>query len=168
LSDNGGPLLEGAATNGSTNRPLRGGKAEVWEGGIRVPFFLRWPGRLEAGKVLDGPVISLDILPTTAALAGEGADPSLDGMDILPWVEGKTAAPQRTPFFWKFYGQRAVRDKDLKMVRPDVGKPLELYRLPEDIGETRDLAPGNPEKVDAMKGLFEEWNKKNAAPLNQK
>lgn len=167
ISDNGGPILEGAAVNGSSNGSLRGGKAEVWEGGIRVPFFVRWPGRLTPGKVLDEPVISLDILPTALDVAGAPADPTLDGKDILPWMGGKSPAPVRTPFFWKFYGQMAVRDGNLKIVRPNTGKKVELYNLKNDSSETNDLSAGDPEHVDAMKAGYDAWNKGNAKPLNK-
>lgn len=167
LSDNGGPILEGAAVNGSSNGPLRGGKAEVWEGGIRVPFFVRWPGRITPGKILDNPVISLDITPTALDVAGAPADSSLDGVDILPWIEGKKPAPDRSPFFWKFYGQLAVRDGNWKMVRPNAGKKLELYDLKNDLPESNDLATGDPEHVNLLKSRFEEWNRGNGKPLNK-
>jgi len=165
LSDNGGPLLEGAAVNGSSNAPLRGGKAEVWEGGIRVPFFVRWPGRISAGKVLDEPAISLDILPTALALAGGTQDPALDGEDLLPWLEGKAPAPARTPFFWKFYSQAAVRDGDFKLVRPDAGKPMELYDLKNDIAEAANLSAVDPVRVKSLKKNFDDWNSGNGKPL---
>ncbi|TSA35862.1 MAG: sulfatase [Verrucomicrobiaceae bacterium] len=166
LSDNGGPILEGAAVNGSSNAPLRGGKAEVWEGGIRVPFFVRWPGHLSPGKVLDDPVISLDILPTALALAGGPRDPGLDGADIFPWLEGKASAPARTTFFWKFYAQVAVRDGDSKLVRPNAGKPMELYDLKNDVSESRNLADGDQDRVKSLKKKFDDWNSGNGKPLN--
>lgn len=168
LSDNGGPLLEGAAVNGSSNKPLRGGKAEVWEGGIRVPFFVRWPGHVAPGRVLDDPVISLDILPTALGVAGALEDPVLDGANILPWLGGKAQAPSRNPFFWKFYGQMAVRNGEAKLVRPSGGKSLELYDLKNDIAEANNLADGNAERVKSLKNQFDNWNKGNAKPLNAK
>ncbi len=167
LSDNGGPILEGAAVNGSSNSPLRGGKAEVWEGGIRVPFFVRWTGHLSPGKVMDDPVISLDILPTALALAGGEQDPSLDGANLLSWLGGKAPAPARTPFFWKFYDQLAVRDGNSKLVRPNTGKPLELYDLKKDISEATNLADGEPERVNSLKQKFDAWNRGNAKPLSK-
>lgn len=164
LSDNGGPLLEGAAVNGSNNAPLRGGKAELWEGGIRVPFFLRWPGHLTPGGVLDNPVISLDILPTALALAGAPEDPSLDGLNILPWAEGKTPAPTRTPFFWKFYEQIAARDGDSKIVRPSGGKKLGFYNVKNDISESSDLSATDKAGTDSLRTKFDEWDRKNQNP----
>ncbi|TSA35043.1 MAG: sulfatase [Verrucomicrobiaceae bacterium] len=168
FSDNGGALLAGAAANGACNAPLRGGKAELWEGGIRVPFFMRWTDHIPAGRVLDGPVISLDVLPSLLALAGAPADPTLDGVNILPWVEGKAPVPaDRKPFFWKFYGRIAVREGGLKMIRPDYEKNLELYDLPRDISETKDIASDHPERVSAMRAEYDEWEKLNPKPLDK-
>jgi len=164
LSDNGGPLLEGAAVNGSSNAPLRGGKAELWEGGIRVPFFLRWPGHIAAGGSLDTPVISLDILPTALALAGAPGDPALDGLDLLPWITGKTPAPKRAPFFWKFYEQIAARDGDSKIVRPAGGKKLELYNVKTDSAESNDLSATDKAGTDSLKAKFDEWDRANQKP----
>jgi len=167
ISDNGGPILEGAATNGSKNDPLRGGKAEVWEGGIRVPFFIRWPGHLPGGRVLDDPVISLDILPTALALAGAPEDASLDGSNLLPWIDGKNPAPERGPFFWKFYDQLAVREGTTKLVRPSAGKNLELYDLKADISESQDLAATEKERASDLKVRFDKWNSTNGKPLHK-
>ncbi len=166
FSDNGGPIMKEAAANGASNKPLRGGKAELWEGGIRVPFFMRWTGRIPAGRVLDEPVISLDVLPSVLALAGVPSDSTLDGVNILPWAEGKASAPDRQPFFWKFYNQIVVREGGLKFIGQDYGRKSELYDLKNDISETTDLAPGNPEKAAALKARFEEWNRANGTPLH--
>ena len=82
LSDNGGPT----AKNGSRNDPFSGLKGDVYEGGIRVPFMLSWPGTLPAGKVISDPVISLDILPTSLAAAGVAQVPEIhEGNNLLPW-----------------------------------------------------------------------------------
>ncbi len=168
LSDNGGSLLAGAAANSANNHPLRGGKAELWEGGIRVPFLMRWTDHIPAGRVLDDPVIGLDILPSLLSLAGAPADPTLDGVNILPWVEGKDPVPaDRKPFFWKFYGRVAVRDGNLKMIRPDDGKNLELYDMTKDISETKDIAPSNPERTASLKAEYDEWEKLNPRPLDK-
>ncbi len=168
ISDNGGPILEGAATNGSKNDPLRGGKAEVWEGGIRVPFFIRWPGHFSGGQVFDDPVISLDILPTALALVGVPGDASLDGSNLLPWIDGKNPAPERGPFFWKFYDQLAVREGTTKLVRPNAGKPMELYDLKADISESKNLAGAEKERVSDLKVRFDEWNRTNGQPLDKR
>ncbi len=88
FSDNGGPV----GVNGSSNAPLRDGKGTVYEGGIRVPFVMRWPGRLKPG-VVDTPVISLDVFPTAAALAGAPVPKNLDGVDLMPFLTGKSKQP---------------------------------------------------------------------------
>ncbi|HNT88139.1 MAG TPA: sulfatase-like hydrolase/transferase, partial [Candidatus Hydrogenedentes bacterium] len=106
LSDNGGPI----AVNGSRNTPFSGAKGTLQEGGIRVPFFLRWPERLPAGRTCDLPVISLDILPTCLAAAG-GALPSdapLDGVNLLPYLAGNEGAPHDY-LFWRYHDGAAVR-----------------------------------------------------------
>lgn len=167
FSDNGGSLLAGAAANSANNFPLRGGKAELWEGGIRVPFFMRWTGHIPAGRVLDEPVISLDVLPSVLSLAGAPVDPSLDGVNILPWAEGKAPFPAHKPFFWKFYGRVAARDGNMKFIRPDYDKNLELYDLTKDISETNDLAPSHPDRATAMKAQYDEWERLNPKPLDK-
>ena len=95
ISDNGGPTMPGTTINGSLNDPLRGSKRTTLEGGIRVPFFVKWPGHVPAGKVYDQPVIQLDILPTALAAAGVEvpADAKLDGVNLLPYLNGKNDEP---------------------------------------------------------------------------
>src|ERR1019366_8870703 len=94
FSDNGGPIMVGTTINGSINFPLRGSKRQLLEGGVRVPFVMQWKGRFPAGTVYDQPIISLDILPTSIAAAGgePKADWKLDGVNLLPFIEGKNKA----------------------------------------------------------------------------
>jgi arylsulfatase A-like enzyme len=95
LSDNGGP------TQGNTSRndPVRGVKAQVYEGGFSIPFMMQWPGHVPKGKVYSDPVIALDLLPTFTAVAGGRPDASrkVDGVNLLPFVEGRTKAAARAP-----------------------------------------------------------------------
>lgn len=114
LSDNGGPTTK----NGSRNDPFSGFKGDVHEGGIRVPFLLRWPERIAAGKVVDDPVISLDILPTSVMAAGaRSVAPIHEGADLAPWLAGDAEAPERT-LYWSWRGgYHAVRIGDLKETR---------------------------------------------------
>src|SRR5206468_147025 len=136
LSDNGGPL----AVNGTRNDPLRGAKGQVYEGGIRVPFIVRWPGQLTPGKKYDHPVISLDIFPTAAAAAGVTLKPSLreklDGVNLLPHLQGKAGGPPHERLFWRTGGGQlfAVRENRYKLVKLPGASP-QLYDLDADIAE---------------------------------
>ena len=161
LSDNGGPT----AVNGSSNAPLRGAKGQVYEGGIRVPFIARWPGRLPAGKLFQQPVSSLDIFPTAAALAGAKPPAALDGVNILPAVMGK-AAPPHERLFWRTGGGAsfAVREGRYKLVRVGDQAP-ELYDLETDIGESKDIAGAKPELVKKLDAAREQWNRQLVPPL---
>ena len=164
FSDNGGPLIQGSAPNGSKNDPLRGSKLQLWEGGIRVPFFIQWKGHLPAGKTMDEPVISLDILPTAAAAAGVETKPEwkLDGLNLLPLLEGKTEHLARTELFWKFGAdQFAVRNGDWKLVKVHADKGL--FDLSKDIGETTDRAAERGPYAQEAKAHWDSWNAKNTA-----
>jgi arylsulfatase A-like enzyme len=174
LSDNGGPIGK-FAPNGSSNGPLRGSKGDTWEGGIRVPFLVRWKGQLPAGKVYDHPVIQLDIHPTALAAAGVAVKPEwqLDGVDLLPFLRGKNAAPPHAALYWRFGEQMAIRSGDWKLVRPDLAtdapfgniapRPM-LFNLARDVGETTDLAAKHPEKVKELQGRWQKWNAGLTAP----
>jgi arylsulfatase A-like enzyme len=171
LSDNGGsgraPFL---AYNAGVNTPLRGDKGQTLEGGIRVPFFVAWPGKLPAGKTYDQPVIALDILPTACAVAGARADGDLDGVDILPCLKGEKTSPPHEALYWRFGPQKAIRKGRWKLVdwrdfhaRKDSG--WQLYDLGKDVGEKNDLAASRPEIVAELRDAWEAWNKGNIAPL---
>src|SRR6185369_9364988 len=86
FNDNGGPTMQGTTINGSLNTPLRGSKRQTWEGGIRVPFVIRWKGHLAEGRTDHRPIIQLDVMPTVLAAAGVSAEPrwKLDGVNLLP------------------------------------------------------------------------------------
>jgi len=131
LSDNGG-----AAQHGASNRPYRGAKFKLWEGGIRIPFLLRWPRRIEAGTVCDVPVISLDVLATSIAAAGVPAptERPLDGVDLLPVLAGEV--PDRA-LHWIAGPDWAVRRGDLKLIA-NSGRQR-LFDLSSDPGEGREL-----------------------------
>jgi arylsulfatase A-like enzyme len=174
LSDNGGPIGK-FAPNGSRNTPLRGSKGDTWEGGIRVPFLVQWKGRLPAGKVVDQPVIQLDIGPTALAAAGVPPKPEwkLDGVNLLPFLEGKTTAAPHEALYWRFGEQMAIRMGDWKLVRADlspdkpfgdVAKTPMLFNLTEDPGETKDLAASKPEKVKELSEAWQKWNATLAPP----
>jgi len=172
LSDNGGPT----DVNASRNVPLKGRKGTTWEGGIRVPFLVRWTGRIQAGTRYDEPVISLDVLATAFAAAGGNAraEWKLDGVDLLPHLTGKQHAAPHAALFWRFGPQWAVRMGNWKLVqardlsvKPEDTSPSAskveprpwLIDLTNDLGEERDLSPSHPEKAEALRRAWEAWNR---------
>jgi arylsulfatase A-like enzyme len=176
ISDNGGPTMPGTTINGSINMPLRGSKRTTLEGGIRVPFFVAWKGRLPAGKTYDKPVIQLDIHATALASAGVEIKPEwkLDGVNLGAFLTGESSRSQpHDALSWRFGDQMAIRRGDWKLVRydPNVesgkGRATEakLYNLANDIGESTDFAAKMPEKVKELQAEWNTWNKDNVAPL---
>jgi arylsulfatase A-like enzyme len=174
VSDNGGPTMKGTTTNGSSNLPLRGSKRTTLEGGVRVPFFMAWPGHVPAGKVYDHPVIQLDIFPTALAAGGVPLAPEwrVEGVDLLPYVNGsKEMAPHDT-LYWRFGRQMAIRQGDWKLVSYDPAvdgdrgeaTPKRLYNLATDIAEEHDLISTEPEKAGELEAAWDEWNKSNVPP----
>jgi arylsulfatase A-like enzyme len=179
LSDNGGPLTK-MGPNGSNNGPLKGQKGDTWEGGVRVPFIVQWKGKLPAGKVYEQPVIQLDILPTALAAAGAEAqaDWKLDGVNLLPHLEGKARGAPHETLFWRFGPQWAIRQGDWKLVQgydyaaKDQGPVYEtkvtapmLFNLADDVGETKDLAAKHPDRVKALQAAWQAWDKELIKPL---
>lgn len=159
ISDNGGPV--GERSNGSSNGVLRAGKGTVYEGGIRVPFLLRWKDTLPAGAEYDQPVISLDLTKTALALAGgkEAEGKPMDGVNLIPYVKGEKAGAPHDALFWRHGGgaSYAVRSGDMKLVLHQ-GKEPELYDLRADIGEKIDLATQQPETVKRLEALRSMWD----------
>jgi arylsulfatase A-like enzyme len=151
LSDNGGPTPQTT----SSNAPLRGFKGQVYEGGIRVPFLVRWKGRVPAGGVYDKPVVSLDIVATALAAAGVGQAEELDGVDLLPHLAGKAPAPPHDRLFWRFGEQAAARVGDWKLVMR--GGASELYHLSDDVAEATNLAATEPEKLKELRAAYDAW-----------
>ena len=167
FSDNGGPTQGTTSKNG----PLRGVKATTLEGGVRVPFCCQWKGTIPPGQTYDHPIIQLDILPTAIVAAGGRVDPAwkLDGVDLVPYLKGKTTVfkPHET-LYWRFGEQWAIRHGDHKLVVSRIdgtNKAPSLYNLKADVGESKDLAATEPEKVKEMKGLWDKWNAEQKDPL---
>jgi arylsulfatase A-like enzyme len=164
LSDNGGP----PAANGSRNDPLRGTKGQLFEGGIHVPFVVRWPGTLPEGSVYDEPVVSLDIFPSAAAAAGvklpEGLQ--LDGVNLLPALSGDIPTPPHERLFWRTGGGEtfAVREGRYKLVRLR-GTPPMLFDLAADPVEARELAGELPKVVERLVIALDAWDAELVAPL---
>jgi len=165
LSDNGGPV--GEKSNGSSNRPLRAGKGSVYEGGIHVPFAIRWPARLPAGKDYDQPVCSLDIFPTSLAAAGGRPNPAwkLDGTDLLPYLTGQRQGCPHERLFWRTGGgaTHAVRAGDLKLAKTADSGPS-LFDLRADLSETRPLENAQPQRVAELSKEYEAWNSQLVPP----
>jgi len=171
FSDNGGsgtkPFF---AYNTGINKPLRGDKGQTLEGGIHVPFFVSWPGKIPAGKIYDQPVISLDVLPTALAVAGQQAPKNCDGVNLLPHLTGKNNGPPHASLYWRFGPQKAVRRGNWKLVdwrdmAEKKSSGWQLYDLSRDLGEQHDLAPAQPQLVAELSKEWEQWNANNVAPL---
>lgn len=161
ISDNGGPT----GGNTSRNDPLRGFKAQVLEGGIRIPFMMQWKGHLPAGKVYDNPVISLDIHPTAVAAVGGNipAGAKLDGVNLLPYLTGSAKGIPHDKLYWRFGPQWAVRVGDWKLLSQGDGQ-LQLYNLAQDIGEKNNLAASRADKLKELQAAYEAWNKQLMEP----
>jgi arylsulfatase A-like enzyme len=163
LSDNGAALIKGSSENGGSNDPLRGSKTQCWEGGIRVPFMAQWKSRWPAGRVNDDPVCTLDLLPTLLAVANltPPATQKLDGLNLLPWLDGKAERPTREPLRFKMSGTNfAIRDGDLKFVR--VGPESGLFNVRTDPNEITDLSQKRPIMTRQLQAKWQEWDKLNA------
>ena len=158
LSDNGGPTKELT----SRNDPLRGGKGELWEGGIRVPFIVSWPGRITP-RTDATPVISLDATATALALAGISAPPTpLDGVNLWPLLSGKSTAAPHSALYWRVGERHAIRQGDWKLLRQRGA--WQLYDLAHDVGEQTDRATAEPARTQALAALWETWNAAQVAP----
>jgi arylsulfatase A-like enzyme len=165
-SDNGGLLRP--STN---NVPLRAGKGSAYEGGVRVPLIVRWPGVTAPGSVCHEPVITPDFYPTLLAMAGAKGDPkhnaTIDGESIVPLLKDPKARLKRNAIYWHYphyhpggatpYG--AVRARDWKLVEFFEDMHVELYNLKNDLGETTDLAKQMPDKAAELRKQLHAWRK---------
>jgi arylsulfatase A-like enzyme len=192
-SDNGGlHVPEGPHARITHNSPYRAGKGFIYQGGLRIPLIVRWPGHVPAGKVVDDPVVNTDWIPTllelagispvgrspTASLPGRSETPSyvggLDGVSFAALLTGRGPAPQR-PLFWHFphytnQGSRptgAMRDGNWMLVEYYDEEKAELYDLGKDIAEARDLAAQQPDRVASMRAALAAWRKSVAAQDNR-
>lgn len=166
-NDNGGP----GGKDSTSNYPLRGYKGGLYEGGVRVPWAMAWPGVIEPGSVIDTPIITLDILPTVFEAAGEPIDPywELDGNSLLPLFGASRAPfPDRT-LYWRrsgIEGPISLRDGDWKLLaRNSPNKKPELYNLASDIGESNNLATEHPEVLKRLLEKLNAWENDLVTPL---
>jgi arylsulfatase A-like enzyme len=144
-----------------SNLPLRGLKAQLYEGGIRVPTIVNWPGKLAPRKV-DSPVHVVDWMPTLTRLAGYKSKEDLkwDGRNIWPLLTGQVTPPEPRTLYWRFTrGRSAIRHGDWKLIVDQVQKSVELYNLAVDPYEKHDLAGERPEQVDRLQALLAEQRK---------
>lgn len=156
FSSDNGAMSEGGWNKAffESSGPLRGGKRDLYEGGIRVPTIAWWPGKIAAGSKSDHVSAFWDFLPTACELAGVEKPEDTDGISFLPTLLNHGMQPQHKYLYWEFYeqgGKQAVRMGKWKGVRLNVAKnrqrPIELYNLEEDLGETHDLAAEHPDIV---------------------
>ena len=158
-SDNGGPEVTDA--DGRCNAPYVGHKRNLYEGGIRLPFMIRWPARVRAGGTFTEMVSTLDLFPTLLAAAGAKPDAdtprSLDGVDLLPFLasDGKKGAPHES-LFWRSGANGAVRQGRYKLVFG--GGLARLYDLERDPKEASDLSAKMPERAAALREAWDAWN----------
>ena len=162
FSDNGGPVQ-----NGAVNTPLRGTKGQVYDGGVRVPFLISWPGKLPAGATYDSPVSSLDVLATAMAISGQQmpVDKKYDGVNLIPYLIGENKESPHEYLYWR-NGKKmhAVRNGNWKLVRL-ANQPIGLYDLSTDIAESKNLATEKPEIATKLIAALDAWDKELIDPV---
>jgi arylsulfatase A-like enzyme len=174
MSDNGG--LATAEGQPTCNLPLRGGKGWLYEGGIREPMMVKWPGTVKPGSVCEEPVISTDFYPTMLEMAGLPLKPQqhMDGESMVPLLKG-TGELRRKAIYWHYphYSNQggkpggAVRVGDFKLIESYEDSRVELYNLRADLGEQHDLAAKMPEKAAELRQMLHEWRNEVGAVMPQ-
>lgn len=167
-SDNGGlDISELGYAPATSNAPLRDGKGRLYEGGIRVPLIVRWPGKVQAGSECAVPVSTYDFYPTMLDIAGvEQKEQIVDGENIVPLLKGGDGL-ERDAIYWHFphYGNQggapgsAIRQDDFKLIKFYEDNNVELYNLGDDVGEKNNLADKMPEKAAVLRKKLEDWLK---------
>ncbi|NOX54433.1 MAG: sulfatase [Planctomycetes bacterium] len=177
ISDNGGAHYRYRGQIITSNRPLRAGKGTLYEGGVRVPLIVRWPGKTPARTVCREPVISNDLYPTILDIAGVRDDRShsdgIDGLSLVPLLEDPSARLPRDALFWHYphyyYGMNtpvsSIRQGRWKLLEHLEDGRLELYDLARDIGETNNLAAAMPEKAERLRQRLDAWRRKVGARM---
>ena len=170
-SDNGGLLLRnGNFIRASWNHPLREGKGTLYEGGLRIPAMVRWPGTIGSGRISEEIIISTDIYPTVAALAGVSINHEIEGNSLLPHLV-RSESLDRETLYWHYPHYHigmpggAVRDGDFKLIEYYETGEIELYNLQDDIGESHNLTSELPERAEEMRQLLHDWREKNQAQM---
>jgi arylsulfatase A-like enzyme len=161
-SDNGGAWYVGLP---DLNRPYRGWKATFFEGGIRTPFFARWPGHIPANSRIQGPATHMDIFTTAAAAGGAPAQPQSDGVNLMPYLTGQSPGALQRTLFWRSGPYRVVRDGDWKLQVSETPNRTWLFNLATDPTEQHDLSAQEPERVAAMRAMIEAQNANLPPPI---
>lgn len=169
-SDNGGLVLNQV----TSNRPLRAGKGSAYEGGVRVPLFVKWPGVTKPGSVCDTPVITPDYFPTIAEICGATIQnkSALDGESLVPLLR-QTGGFKRDTIYWHYPHYHpggatpysAIRQGDFKLIEFFEDNHVELYNLSDDLGEKTNLAEKLPQQANALKEQLHAWRKEVGAQL---
>lgn len=166
LSDNGGPTRELT----SSNLPLRGGKGTMFEGGLRVPFMMQWPGTIPAGQTYAQAISALDIYATATANSGAPSPAQIEGVDLVPFVTGANKGTPHETLFWRQGGRSGLRHGNWKLVRnggrKSPGKtPWQLFDLTADLSEKTDLAKTHPARLTELVARWESMNAEMSEPL---
>ena len=160
FSSDNGPHQEGGVDPKffQSAGPFRGHKRDLTEGGIRVPFIVRWPARLATNQVSGLLTGNWDFLPTAADIAMTTTPKGIDGISLFPTLTGQAQTNRHEYLYWEFHErgfQQAIRSGDWKAIRPQADEQLELYDLKSDPGEKQNLAEKNPEVVAKLEKLFQ-------------
>jgi arylsulfatase A-like enzyme len=171
FSDNGAPVSTangGSGPNGGVNAPLRDGKHSVYEGGVRVPFVVSWPGHLPEGADYGKAVSSLDVFATALACAGMPmpTDRPYDGVNLIPYLSGENSGAPHEQLFWRLNErfQAAATDGRKKLVK-DGAAPDQLFDLSADVGESKNLAASDPDATARLNKALDAWFHRMASKL---
>ena len=163
FSSDNGPHLEGGADPDffNSNGPWRGYKRDLYEGGIRVPMVVQWPGHIKEGGETDFMCSFWDMMPTFRSILGETEQDQMDGISLLPLLEGRKGQKEHEDLYFEFAerNSQAARKGPWKLIRLNIERPderYELYNLDSDPGETTDLAAHEPQKVEELKAIMVE------------
>ncbi|MGE3819848.1 MAG: sulfatase [Isosphaeraceae bacterium] len=167
LSDNGGFVGDFEGRPVTSNAPLRSGKGSLYEGGIRVPTIVRWPGRAKPGATCDVPVTCQDLWPTVVEAVGAGdeiAKARPDGLSLIPLLDDPRAALKRDALYFHYPHEyatttpvSAIRAGDWKLLEYFEDGRVELYHLKDDPGESRDLARVEPDRAETLRRRLARW-----------
>jgi arylsulfatase A-like enzyme len=169
VSDNGGRVPT------TSNKPLRVGKGSAYEGGVRVPLIVHWPGVTKPGSVSEVPVITMDLYPTVLEMCGLPLTSKVDGLSLAPLLRGGERL-ERDAIFWHYPHHQhyqlggsmpysAVRSGDFRLIEFLDDNHVELYNLREDIGEQHDLAASQPAKTEELRARLHAWRKEVGAQM---